>query len=203
MTQIIGYLRISTSKQDIDSQKLAIMSYAQSQRLNIDEFIEIQASSRLSQDQRKINILFDKLKGGDTLIVSELSRLARSLGQVIQIIDQLIKSKIKFIALKENIILVGEHSIQTKVMVTMFGLFAEIERDLISQRTKQGLEAVRAKGQILGRPKGAQGIKNKLDGKEKEIQELLDKGMSKTSIALFFNVARSTLNYFIKSRMQN
>lgn len=203
MSKVIGYLRISTNKQDIDSQKLAIMTYGNAHQITIDEFMEIQASSRLSQDKRKIDVLLEKLKEGDTLIVSELSRLARSLGQIIQIIDELIKNKIKFYALKENIVLDGKYNMQSKVMVTLFGLFAEIERDLISERTKEALQALKAKGIILGRPKGALGRETKLDGKEKEIKELLDKGMSKTGIAIVMKVTRSVLVYFIETKMKN
>ena len=135
----------------------------------------------------------------DLLLVSELSRLGRSVGQVIQIVDDLIKHQIKFIAIKENIHLDGKQDIQSKVMVTMFGLFAEIERDLISERTCEGLAAARAKGRVLGRPKGSHGT-SRLDGKEGEIQTLLAKKVSKASIAKILDVSRSALLYFISSR---
>ena len=131
--------------------------------------------------------------------MSELSRLGRSVGQVIQIVDDLIKHQIKFIAIKENIHLDGKQDIQSKVMVTMFGLFAEIERDLISERTCEGLAAARAKGRVLGRPKGSHGA-SRLDGKEGEIQMLLAKKVSKASIAKILDVSRSALLYFISSR---
>ena len=111
----------------------------------------------------------------------------------------LIKHQIKFIAIKENIHLDGKQDIQSKVMVTMFGLFAEIERDLISERTCEGLAAARAKGRVLGRPKGSHGT-SRLDGKEDEIQMLLAKKVSKASIAKILDVSRSALLYFISSR---
>ena len=139
------------------------------------------------------------MQAGDLLLVSELSRLGRSVGQVIQIVDELIKHQIKFIAIKENIHLDGKQDIQSKLMVTMFGLFAEIERDLISERTCEGLAAARAKGRVLGRPKGSHGI-SRLDGKEDEIQMLLAKKVSKASIAKILDVSRSALLYFISSR---
>ena len=101
--------------------------------------------------------------------------------------------------MKENILLDGKQSIQNKVMVAMFGLFAEIERDLISERTKQGLAAARAKGKLLGRPKGSLG-KSRLDGKEEEIKMLLSKGVSKTSIAKIMDISRTALLSFMKSR---
>jgi len=121
------------------------------------------------------------LESGDLLLVSELSRLGRSVGQIIQIVDILIKQQIRFVAVKESIKINGKQDIQTKTMITMFGLFAEIERDLISERTKQGLLAAKEKGKILGRPKGSG--KSKLDSFKLEIEALLKNGSSKTFIA--------------------
>ena len=199
MSRTIAYLRISTEKQDLDNQRLSIMDYAHVKNIKIDEFLKIQASSKLSESKRMIDTLFEKLQTGDILIVSELSRLGRSLGQIIQIIDKLLKNKIKFLALKENIILDGKQSIQSKVMVAMFGLFAEIERDLISERTKQALTAAKQKGKILGRPKGLLG-KSRLNGKEEEIKMLLGKKVSKSSIAKIMDISRTALFCFIRSR---
>ena len=139
------------------------------------------------------------MNSGDTLIVSELSRLGRSLGQIIQIVDELIKRKVIFIAVKEGIQLNGRQDIQTKVTVAMFGLFAEIERDLISVRTKHALAAARAKGKALGRPKGSLG-KSKLDGKEEEIRALLVKGVSKSSVARIMGISRTAFYSFMKNR---
>ena len=148
---------------------------------------------------RQIDSLLEALQEGDILIVSELSRLGRSVGQIIQIVDTLIKKKIKFIAVKQGMVINGKSDMQTKVMVTMFGLFAEIERDLISERTKAGLAAARAKGKLLGRPKGTLG-KSKLDGKEEEIKGFLAKGVNKTAIAKILEVSRTALHSFITSR---
>ena len=136
------------------------------------------------------------------MIVSELSRLGRSLGQVIRIVDELVKQKVRFVAIKEAIRFEGKQDMQTKVMIALFGLFAEVERDLISQRTKEGLAAARAKGRLLGRPKGALG-KSKLDGKEEEIQMLLEKTVSKASIAKIVGVSRTALHHFIQTRKLN
>jgi DNA invertase Pin-like site-specific DNA recombinase len=122
------------------------------------------------------------LTAGDRLVVSELSRLGRSLGQVIQLIDELVKRKVRFAAIKENIRFERTQDLQTKVMIALFGLFAEIERDLISERTKEGLVAARARGRPLGRPQGSLGT-SKLDGKEEEIRKLLEKEVSKRSLA--------------------
>jgi DNA invertase Pin-like site-specific DNA recombinase len=197
--KIVAYLRVSTNAQEINNQRLAILNYAHHHQLRIDEFLEIQISSRKSPQERGIDDLFARLQSGDLLLVSELSRVGRSLGQIIQIVDELIKNQIKFKAIKENISLDGRQDIQSKVMVTLFGLFAEIERDLISERTREGLIAAKAKGKMLGRPKGAFG-QSKLDGKETEIRMLLSKQVSKASIAKILEVSRTTLQHFINSR---
>lgn len=195
----IGYLRVSTDKQDLNNQKLAIMEYARNNNIFIHKFEKVKISSRRSTKERKIDDLIEKLNEGDALYVSELSRIGRSLGQIIFFVDTLIKKKVKFIALKQGIYIDGKQTIQTKVTVGLFALFAEIERDLISERTKQGLLAARMKGKLIGRPKGSTG-KSKLDGKEEEIIELLSKEVSKSSIAKIFGVSRSCLYNFIKSR---
>ena len=194
----IAYLRISTGGQELNNQRLAILSYAQHNNLKIDRFLEVQVSSRKSLKERGIDGIFAGMSSGDLMLVSELSRLGRSVGQIIQIVDELIKHQIKFIAIKENIHLDGKQNIQNKMMITMFGLFAEIERDLISERTCEGLIAARAKGRTLGRPKGHG--KSRLDGKEAEIQMLIGKKVPKASIAKIMGISRSTLLYFIQSR---
>ena len=195
----IAYLRISTASQDCDNQRLAILDYAHRHKINIDEFISMQISSRKTPKRRGILELLKILEPGDVLLVSELSRLGRSVGQIIQMIDHLIANQIRFVAIKENIELSGKQDIQTKVMVTMFGLFAEIERDLISERTKEGIAAARKKGKIIGRPKGTLG-KSKLDGKDSEIRLLLEKDVGTTSIAKIMGVSRTALRHFIRTR---
>lgn len=180
-SKIVAYLRISTEQQDLSSQKLELHEYAHKNKFKIDEFIEAEVSSRKSPGERKINFILEKLQKGDLLLVSELSRLGRSVGQVIQIIDQLIKKNVRFISVKENIKIDGKQDIQSKTMITLFGLFAEIERDLISERTKLGLIAAREKGKLLGRPKGSGN--SKLDRFKVEIEALLKNGSSKTFVA--------------------
>ena len=195
----VAYLRVSTGGQDLDNQKLAILDYAQRNRIEIDRFVERHVSSRKTVEERGVTALLADLAEGDTLLVSELSRLGRSLGQIIQTVDALVKQRVRFITIKEGIELNGRQDIQAKVMVTMIGLFAEIERDLIAQRTKEGLAAARAKGRVLGRPRGARG-KSKLDGKEAAISELLSKQVSKAAIARILGVSRTGLSYFIATR---
>ena len=199
--KVLAYLRISTDKQDLDTQRLTILEYAHTHKLKIKKFIEVQTSSRSSFKERMLDELLANLTAGDTLIVSELSRLGRSLGQVIKIVDELVKKHVQLIAIKENTTLDGKQTMQNKVTVTvtLFALFAEIERDLISERTKQGLLAARAKGKLLGRPKGTIG-KSKLDGREEEIKKLLKLKVSQTSIAKIMEVSRPALLNFIKTR---
>ena len=118
---------------------------------------------------------------------------------MIQIVEQLVKRKIRFTAIKENIHFEGKQDLQTKVMIALFGLFAEVERDLISERTKEGLASARAQGKMIGRPKGLPG-KSKLDGKENDLREMLSKGVSLSSIAKILGVSRTAVCHFIETR---
>ena len=178
----VAYLRVSTPQQDVRSQRLAILEYARANDVRIDEFIEATASGQASEKRRRLDELTSILQRGDRLVVSELSRLGRSLGQIVTILDALAKAGVAFVALKENIRVESKRNIQTKVMTTLFALFAEVERDLISERTREGLARARASGRKLGRPKGSLGV-SRLDGKEDEIRRFLELGVSKTAIA--------------------
>ena len=195
----VAYLRVSTEYQDIDSQKYAILNFAQKSGWSIDEFISVKASSRRTSKARKMEELMQSIQSGDRVIVSELSRLGRSLIEVIEVINLFIKHKVAFIAIKENLRVEGKQDIHTKVMVTLFGLFAEVERDLISERTREGLNRAKSKGIKLGRPKGALGH-SKLDPKKDEISWLLSKDVSQASIAKITDASRTTLSNFIKTR---
>ena len=198
----VAYLRVSTRSQDLANQKPAILEFSQKRRFPIDQFIESRISSRHSPLQRRIDEMLGTLEPGDRLLVSELSPLGRSLSQVIQIVETLVHRKIRFIAIKEAkeaIEFDGKQDLQTKVMIALFGLFAEVERDLISERTKEGLAAAKAKGKRLGRPKGALGT-SRLDGKQQDIRALLGKHVSKASIAKILDVSRSALYHFIQTR---
>ena len=129
----VAYLRVSTAQQDAGSQRLAILEYARKHDFHIDDFIEATASGRASETRRRLDELMTVLQPGDQLVVTELSRLGRSLGQIVAILDALAKEPVSFIAIKENIRVEGKQDIQTKVMTTLFALFAELERDLISR----------------------------------------------------------------------
>ena len=197
--KVVGYLRVSTKDQTIENQELAIRKYCDKEGLKLNDVIQIQVSSRQTTRKRKIDQLLESLNAGDTLIVSELSRLARSVGQIASMVDTLLKNKVRLIAIKERIDLNGKQDMQSKVMVTMFSLFAEIERDLISERTKEGLERAKKAGTKLGRPEGSLGT-SKLDVHKEQIIELLEKKVSKASIAKIIDCSYTTLFNYIKSR---
>ncbi|MFW7382217.1 MAG: recombinase family protein [Oligoflexus sp.] len=195
----MAYLRVSRDDQDIKNQRLAILDYARRENVNIDRFIEIHISSRRTSQERGLDELLANLSAGDTLIVSEMSRLGRSVGEIINLVDSLIRKKTGLIAIKENIVLNHSQTLQSKVMITMFSLFADVERELISMRTRGALAALKATGKRLERPRGALSC-SKLDGKEHQIRELLSLKVSKSSIAKITRVDRSTLLHFLKSR---
>lgn len=195
---IIGYLRVSTDKQDVARQRHAILEHANLQNLKV-RFHEYKVSSTKSTAERGIDTLLTQLQNGDSIIVSELSRLGRSLGQIIRIIDDLINKGIIFTALKENIHVNGAKDRQSKLLIAMFGLLAELERDLISERTKEGMQAAKRRGVRFGRPKGQLG-KSRLSGQEDYIQLLLEKKVSQTAIARILDVSPTTLRHFVKTR---
>lgn len=200
MAKIVAYLRVSTDAQDMQGQRLEILDRANREGLQVNDWVSFEISSRRSLDERGITGLLDRLDPGDMLIVAELSRLGRSLGQVIEIVNRLIDGRVRLWSIKDGIRLdgSGQMDLATKTMVAMFGLMAEIERDLISQRTKAGLAAARAKGKVLG---GRPGLRtSKLDARREQIQEYLDKKVSLASVAKLVDVAPSTLQGWLVSR---
>ena len=199
--KVYAYCRVSTSDQDANNQKLEILEHARKNNFKVDDFISIEVSSRKDKKTRRIDELMGNLQAGDTLIVSELSRLGRSVGQLSTMVDELVSNKIKFVAIKEGISLNGngKKDIQTTALVSCFSMLAEIERQLVSERTKAGLQAARAKGKLLGRPKGSTG-KSILDGKEEFIKSELKYGVAKSAIARKLEVSRGSLVNFINSR---
>lgn len=198
MPKTIAYIRVSTQSQELKNQKIEILEHADRNRFHIDTWFEAKVSSRKSTKERLLDKLLDQLESGDCLIVSELSRLGRSVSQIITLVDTLIKKNVKVIIIKQGMTLNGQNDIQTKVTITLFSLFAEIERDLISERTKTGLERARAEGKLLGRPKGIG--KSKLDKNKDQIIDLLSKNVSKASIAKILNVSPQTIQHYVKTR---
>jgi len=180
----LGYLRTSTDKQEINNQKLEILEYARKEILQVDDFIEIQISSRKTIKERRIGELVEKLDSGDTLIATELSRIGRSTAEVIGVMRDLTQKGVNVIIVKQNLKLnaSNQNDMTSKVMVTMLSLFAELERDLISHRTKEALRSKKEQGQVLGKPKGTI-QKSKFDKDRDKIVELLGLGLSVKKIA--------------------
>jgi DNA invertase Pin-like site-specific DNA recombinase len=193
MPKTIAYVRVSTDDQDYRNQKFEILNYCDRSGMKVDKWLEVEMSSRRSAKDRRIDELLSNL-------VSELSRLGRSTGEVIQLIKTLTDQKIEFVAVKQGFRINSQNNkdMTSKVMVTIFSLLAELERDLISERTKMGLARARASGKKLGRPKGPG--KSKLDGKEDVIIGFLDKGVTRANIAKILDVTWGTMDNFIKTR---
>ena len=145
MGKTIAYLRTSTDKQDLSHQKLEILEFARRQGLHVDEYVEITISSQKTSKQRRIDELVQMLNETDVLIVTELSRLGRSTAEVIAIVNALVERNIRLIMIKQNLD-IHRQDMNSKIMITLFSLFAELERDMISQRTKEALAAKKAQG---------------------------------------------------------
>src|SRR3990167_1745577 len=199
MGKIVSYLRASTDKQDLSHQKLELLEFARNKSLRIDAFIEITISSRKTSKQRRIDELLQTLDDADTLIVTELSRLGRSTAEIIGLINALIKRSIRVIIIKQNLD-ISQHDMNSKIIITLFSLFAELERDMISLRTKEALHAKRASGITLGKPKGTL-QKSKFDKDVEKIKELLGYGLSGRKIAKVLGyTSHIALNTYINKR---
>ena len=192
---IYGYIRVSTNKQSYDAMKRDILEYAKFNNIGIDEWIEETISTRKLLKNRKLGDLLEKLKEGDTLIATEISRLGRSLLEVMGILQTCLNKNCKVITIKENYHLGND--IQSQVLAFAFGLSAQIERNLISQRTKSSLDNLKANGKKLGRPYGAETKRLKLSKNAKKIRDLLDKGISKNQIAKIMGCQKMTLRRFL------
>lgn len=191
-----GYIRVSTDKQTTKNQKFEIKNFSKAKDIIIDEWIEEKISSTKKLDDRQFGHLLKRMKKGDILIVSELSRMGRNLMQIMKILHDCMEKDIQVFTCKENYEL--GNNINSKVLAFAFGLSAEIERNLISQRTKEALARKKAEGVILGRPIGSKSTSLKLTGKEEEIKRLLKKKVSYSAIGRILNVHRLTVTSFIK-----
>lgn len=196
MSKTIAYLRVSTGAGDNDKNKAAILEFAMDHGLKKPAFIEEKVSGMKSWNDRKIHGIINDLDDGDALIVSELSRLGRSMLEIMEIISVAIRKGIRVYALKGNWELDG--TIQSKIVAMVFSMAAEIEHDLIVARTKESLAAAKAKGVKLGRPKGPG--KSRLDKYEPEIRALLANGSTQKFIANRYCVTAATLsNWLVKN----
>ena len=198
---IYGYIRVSSDKQTVENQRFEILRFAEANGIMIDGWIEETISGTKNYDKRKLGGLLKKIKSGDLIICSELSRLGRNLFMIMEILNICMTKEARVWTIKDNYRLGDD--IQSKVLAFAFGLSAEIERNLISQRTKEALARKKAEGVVLGRPKGRKSSHVKLTGKEAIIKKMMDAKISKRQIAMKLKVDRMTLSRFIDEYMKD
>jgi len=191
-----GYIRVSSDKQTVENQRFEITNFAAREGIVIDGWIEETISGTKNYDKRKLGALLKKVNEDDLIICSELSRLGRNLFMIMDILNICMNKNCRVWTVKDNYRLGDD--VQSKVLAFAFGLSAEIERNLISQRTKEALARKRAEGVVLGRPKGSLSSKMKLTGQEAFIRDLLEHGVPKTQIAKICKVNRGTVDLFIQ-----
>ena len=194
MPKNIAYLRVSTLRQDNEKNKSDILAIANEKGLGKVEFVEDVMSGKVSWKKRQIFTVLNSLEKGDVLLISEFSRLGRSMLEIMEIILFAIEKEIKMYTVKGGWQL--DETIQSKIMAMVFAMAAEIERDLISQRTKEALRVKKANGMVLGRPKGPG--KSKLDVYKDEIEALINNGSTQKFIANRYGATESTLSNWIK-----
>ncbi|MBR5213925.1 MAG: master DNA invertase Mpi family serine-type recombinase [Akkermansia sp.] len=197
---IYGYIRVSSDKQTVENQRFEICHFCEKEKLSIDGWIEETISGTKSYQKRALGDLLDKINKDDLIICSELSRLGRNLFMIMEILNICMSKECRVWTIKDNYRLGDD--IQSKVLAFAFGLSAEIERNLISQRTKEALSRRKAEGVTLGRPIGRKNAptKYKLSGKREQIEKWLKKGISKRKIAKKLGVDRNTLDRFLKNQ---
>lgn len=191
----LSYLRVSTDAQDTAKNKLAVYVFANERGFGQVEFVEEKVSGKVPWKERKIKGVLDSLEGGDRLIVPELSRLGRSTLEVLEILKAAKDKGVDVFSVKEGLALNGD-GMTAKIMTTMLALFSELERDFISQRTREALQARKAAGVKLGRPKGPG--KSKLDPHREEIVALLKNGATKRFVAKRYGTTPVNLNNWLK-----
>ncbi len=193
---IYGYIRVSTEKQTVKNQKMAIRTYCRQRRLHNIVWIDETISGTKKPEKRKLGGLLATVQQDDMIIVTELSRLGRSMIMILDVLQLLLEKHVRVIAIKEGYEL-GDN-IQSKVLAFAFGLSAEVERQLLSERTKLGLARARKQGKRLGRMKGQKPKRYKLTGKGAYIRRELEAGRTKASLARELGVTWSTLQRHLR-----
>ncbi|MGM9853131.1 MAG: master DNA invertase Mpi family serine-type recombinase [Muribaculaceae bacterium] len=195
---IYGYIRVSSDKQTVENQRFEINRFCQREHLAVDGWIEETISGTKAYNKRRLGLLLKRIRKDDLIICAELSRLGRNLFMIMEILNICMTKEAKVWTIKDNYRLGDD--IQSKVLAFAFGLSAEIERNLISQRTKEALARKKAEGVVLGRPKGRRSApeKYKLCGKEPLIRRLFAQGLPKCRIAAVCHVDRSTLARYLR-----
>ena len=197
---VYAYLRVSTDQQDVDNQRHGILSYCNTHKLTGINFVEDTVSSRKKWRERKIGeLLTATMQPDDTLVVSEISRMARSTLQVLEILEIAAESAMSVHVVKQDMVFAETQDMTSTIMATVLGLAAQIEREFVSQRTKEALAARKKAGMVLGRPPGP-APRHKLDDREMEIRGLLDNRVNKRAIAKIVDCAPSTLYYWLKRK---
>lgn len=195
---IYGYIRVSTEKQTLENQRFEVIEFCRQKEILVDKWIEETVSGAKELNNRRLGKLIKKMKEGDILICTELSRLGRNLLMIMSVLNDCMQKNVRIWTIKDNFRLGDD--ISSKVLAFAFGLAAEIERNLISQRTKEALARKKAEGIVLGRPKGKKSSRKKLTGKEKQISKMLETGVSYSSIARYLKVHRLTVASFVKEQ---
>lgn len=194
---VYAYIRVSTDKQTVENQMFEIENYCNSRNMVIDKWVKETISGNVSFNKRTLGTLLKKVSCNDIIICSELSRLGRNMFMIMDVLSLCMRKGCRVYTIKENYTL-GDN-IESKVLAFAFGLSAEIERNLISQRTREALQRIRSEGRKLGRPKGSKGKKNKLTGKENLITNYL-RDYSKQEICRKMGVSISTLYRFLRNQ---
>lgn len=194
-----AYIRVSTDKQTVENQRFEIEKFCAANNIHIDKWIEETVSGTKNYNKRNLGELIDSVQAGDLIICSEISRLGRSLFMIMEILSKCMEKECRLWTVKDNYRLGND--IQSKVLAFAFGLSAEIERNLISQRTREALQRKKSEGQKLGRPKGRQNQSHYLDGLENHINLLRDMGLSKNKIARHLGISPITLKRFCASKI--
>ena len=193
-----AYIRVSTDRQDLDNQRHGVIEYARRYNLEPITFFEDTASGKKDWRDRDLGRLLSTAKPGDILLVAEISRLARSALQVLEVLKVAAEGGVTVHVAKNHLVMDG--SLHSRITATVLGLAAEIEREFISARTTEALARRKAQGLPLGRPKGAKSLSKKLDKNEAKIREYLSKGIAKTSIAKLMEVSPDTLYKYMHEK---
>lgn len=201
MMTIYGYVRVSSNLQHEENQHYEIEQFALKNNLTIDEWVEETISSGKELKKRKFNSLFKKLKKDDILITTEISRLGRKTFEIMGILNDCLARGCKVWTIKENYRLGDD--LNSQILAFAFSISATIEKSLIAARTRETLARLKSNGVKLGRPIGSKNKSYKLEGKEQEIKDLLEKGVSKTNICKMYGIHRSSLYHFIKRSLSS
>lgn len=204
--KVIGYIRVSSDKQDLEKQRHLLWEHGHAHQLLIQEFVQVEISATKSLRERRLDELLALLEAGDTLLVAELSRLGRNMLETLNLIKALIEKGVKLIFVRQpELSTDGPHG---QLLLAIYGHFAQTERDYISMRTKQGLAAARAQGKVLGRPKGSKNKERVLDPFRTEILDYLTKGLNIAAIMKLINpqlpepVTYNTYRYYVRNEKE-